>query len=143
MKVLIAEDNADLRQSLRQWFINWGHDVVVVGSAPEAIAVLNSRDVPDLALLDCEMPEFDSLGTGHQLHRRSETVAQYLLVFTASTLRPLTVNLRRAGAGDDLTERNDGRDLGLRLEIGRALVQSHRQRRCPEGACGTAGEPAN
>jgi DNA-binding response OmpR family regulator len=30
MRVLIAEDDADLRQSLKRWFVNWGHDVVVV-----------------------------------------------------------------------------------------------------------------
>ena len=138
MKVLIAEDNADLQQSLKQWFINWGHDVVVVSSAPEAIAMLNSQNVPDLALLDCEMPEFDHLRPAHQLRRRPDLLATYLLVFTASAHTPLTVQLLRAGASDYLTDRNDGRDLGLRLEIGPASRESHRLRWCPQSACSAA-----
>jgi CheY-like chemotaxis protein len=143
MRVLIAEDDADLRQSLKQWFTRWGHDVVVVGSAPEAIAVLNSRNEPELALLDCEMPGFDSLGTVRQLSRRADLVATYLLVFTASKHKPLTVQLLRAVAGDCLSERVDGRDFGLRLEIGKALVELHRQPGCLESACCTADERAN
>jgi len=143
MRVLIAEDDADLRQSLKQWFVNWGHDVVVVASAPEAIAVLNSRDEPELALLDCEMPEFDSLGAVRQLSRRADLVATYLMVFTASKLKPLTVQLLRAGVDDHLSERADGRDFGLRLEIGKALVELHRQRWCPESASGAGDERAN
>jgi CheY-like chemotaxis protein len=143
MRVLIAEDDADLRQSLQQWFTSWGHDVAVVGSAPEAVAVLNSRNEPELALLDCEMPGFDSLGAVSQLSRRADLVATYLLVFTASKQKPLTVQLLRAGGGDCLHERFDGRDFGLRLEIGKALVELHRQPWCQESARVAGDERAN
>jgi CheY-like chemotaxis protein len=143
MKVLIAEDDTDLRQSLEKWFTSWGHDVVVAGSAAEAVAVLNSRNEPELALLDCEMPGFDTLGAVRQLSRRPDLVATYLLVFTASKQKPLTVQLLRAGGGDCLRERFDGRDFGLRLEIGKASIELHRQRWCPESACVAQDERAN
>jgi hypothetical protein len=65
------------------------------------------------------------------------------MVFTASKHKPLTVQLLRAGVGDYLSERADGRDFGLRLEIGKALVELHRQRWCPESACGAGDERAN
>jgi len=143
MKVLIAEDDADLRQSLKQWFTSWGHAVVGVGSASEAVAVLNSRNEPELALLDCEMPGFDSMGAVRQLGRRPDLVATYLLVFTASKHKPLTIQLLRAAAGDFPSERTDGRDLGLRLQIGEALVELHRQRWCPESACVAGDERTN
>jgi len=60
MRVLIAEDDADLRQSLsvvRQL----GHDVVVVASGPKAIGAQQPGRTR-AGVLDCEMPEFGSLG---------------------------------------------------------------------------------
>jgi len=143
MKVLIAEDDAGLQQSLKQWFTSWGHAVVLAGSAAEAVAVLNSPNEPDLALLDCEMPGFDSMGAVRQLGQTPDLVATYLLVFTASKKKPLTIQLLRSGGGDCLSERADGRDFGLRLEIGKALVELHRQRWCPESACAAGDERAN
>lgn len=66
-RILIVEDNYDVRWLLRQMLLLDGWSVETAGNALEAIAVLEAG-VPDIVLLDISMPEMDGLGF---LNRRS------------------------------------------------------------------------
>lgn len=63
-KILIVEDNADTRESLKRVLALAGHEVEEAADAPEALSILCHRQ-PDVALLDIGLPGMD----GHDLAR--------------------------------------------------------------------------
>jgi DNA-binding NtrC family response regulator len=57
MKILIVEDDRDYRAMLYEYLHSLGHDVMAVGDALHAVALLNEKDSGiDVALLDLRMP---------------------------------------------------------------------------------------
>ena len=58
-KILIVDDDDDIRELVSRNVRNHGHQVVAVASAAEALSVVADRGAPDLAILDVAMPEMD------------------------------------------------------------------------------------
>jgi CheY-like chemotaxis protein len=133
-RVLVAENRADIRQSLQRLLVGWGYAVVEVDNASEALAMIDSQDAPELVLLDCDMLGFDRLPAIRQLRRRADVVATYLLVLRARKCKPLPVSLLRARRGSSPTRPEGGCDCGLHLEIGKATVDLRHQHWCRESA---------
>jgi CheY-like chemotaxis protein len=66
-KVLVADDDEDLRGMLRELFASKGYDVVEAADGDEALELLSSAAdggavLPDVVLLDFIMPGFSGLG---------------------------------------------------------------------------------
>jgi len=59
-KVLVVDDQLELRTLFSRLLENQGHSVVAVGNGSEALRTTESW-VPDLVLLDLAMPEMDGL----------------------------------------------------------------------------------
>jgi CheY-like chemotaxis protein len=132
-RILVAEDRPDIRRSLGQMLADYGYDVVVAKSAAEALTVLDSEAVPELVLLDRNMPELERLGPVRQPCERPDVIATYLLMRPTRKQTPLEVHLLHSRTGDDPTGQAEAGGDGLRVEIGKALVGSHRQRGWLEG----------
>jgi len=60
--VLIAEDNADARETLATFLQLLGLEVVAVGDGMEAVEAAQRR-LPDVAILDLGMPRLDGWAT--------------------------------------------------------------------------------
>jgi two-component system cell cycle response regulator DivK len=56
-KVLVIEDDETSRFALSSLLGNAGHKVFEAATAKEAIAILYSREMPDLILLDLRLPD--------------------------------------------------------------------------------------
>jgi two-component system nitrogen regulation response regulator NtrX len=67
--ILVADDEADIRASLRMILEYEGFDLVEAGSGPDAIQKAESLR-PDAALLDIKMPRMDGLEALAELRRR-------------------------------------------------------------------------
>ncbi|MCC6739109.1 MAG: sigma-54-dependent Fis family transcriptional regulator [Planctomycetia bacterium] len=59
--LLIVDDDANIRESLRDRFAARGHDVSTAVDGKDALVKIR-RDRPDLVLLDLQMPELDGIG---------------------------------------------------------------------------------
>jgi putative two-component system response regulator len=70
-RVLLAEDNADLRAFMRSMLTKAGHDVIVASDGVEAWEAAE-RDPPDLIVSDIMMPRMD----GYELLRRVKSTPQ-------------------------------------------------------------------
>ncbi|MFJ2233058.1 response regulator [Streptomyces sp. NPDC087859] len=83
MRVVIAEDNALLREGLVLLLTSAGHDVVaVVGTGPEIMPALREQR-PDVAVLDVRMPPgFRDEGLRAALEAREEFPGQPVLVLS-------------------------------------------------------------
>ena len=69
MRVLVIEDNADLRDYLRVALESQGYDVRTADNGRSALPYLEGHDV-DVVLTDIYMPEMDGIETVAMLHRR-------------------------------------------------------------------------
>lgn len=60
-RVLIAEDNADLRKLFSYVFQKNGYDVHTVADGQRALDFLNTQPLPDVIILDVNMPYVSGL----------------------------------------------------------------------------------
>ncbi len=65
LRILLVEDNEDVRDTLRDLLEQWGHRVKVAGDGREALAVAGEAN-PDIAFVDIDLPGID----GYEVARR-------------------------------------------------------------------------
>ena len=70
-RVLLVDDNEDLRTAWRAMLEASGHQVIEAAHGKEALARLDVSPVPDVVLLDLLMPEMDGRTFLEHLHRRA------------------------------------------------------------------------
>jgi CheY-like chemotaxis protein len=58
-RIVIVDDELDLRQTLAELFIQHGYDVSVAANGAEALRLLGRARVPNVILLDLMMPVMD------------------------------------------------------------------------------------
>lgn len=56
MKILVAEDDGNIREIVRTLFTSWGHETVTADNTDEALSVLNNQPDIDLVFTDYLMP---------------------------------------------------------------------------------------
>jgi CheY-like chemotaxis protein len=66
VRLLIVDDEADIRDSLAEFFEDKGHEVAVAANGAEAWHRLATEPIPDVVVLDLTMPVLD----GNALHAR-------------------------------------------------------------------------
>jgi CheY-like chemotaxis protein len=64
-RVLVVDDEADIRESLRLLLEDAGHEVLEAGNGFEALDVLRASEQPLVVLLDLLMPQLDGVGMLH------------------------------------------------------------------------------
>ena len=98
--ILIADDEAEIRDLLRLYLENSGYDVLEAADGLEALAVLEKEHV-DLAILDVMMPRMNGL---HVLKKLRETSNIPVLVFSAKDADSDKILGLNLGADDYLTK---------------------------------------
>ena len=85
-RVLVVEDDPDIRESLRSILVLDGHEVATAGDGPTALAALDRGPLPDVALVDIGIPGM----SGYDLARRirATTDGQLRLVALTGYGRP-------------------------------------------------------
>lgn len=98
--ILIADDEAEIRELLRLYLENSGYDVLEAADGLEALAILEKKHV-DLAVLDVMMPRLNGL---HVLKKLRETSNIPVLVFSAKDTDADKILGLDLGADDYLTK---------------------------------------
>ncbi len=98
--ILIADDEAEIRDLLRLYLENSGYDVLEAADGLEALVVLEKEHV-DLAVLDVMMPRMNGL---HVLKKLRETSNIPVLVFSAKDTDSDKILGLNLGADDYLTK---------------------------------------
>lgn len=96
-KVLVVDDEPDVRQLLYDFLSSRGYDVVLTAGGLQAIDVLE-REKPDLVLLDVAMPGMDGVETLGRIAANDPTVR--VIMVTANADIGLTSRLLAMGAVD-------------------------------------------
>ena len=79
MRVLIVDDEQDIRETLEMILGYEGHEVQLAGRASEAVASLEAGPLPDICLLDVKMPGRDGLDLLAELTDRWPSVAVVMM----------------------------------------------------------------
>ena len=117
-RLLIVDDNAYLRKSLRQQFISEGfHNIFDVGSATGINAALEDAN-PDLILLDIQMPDGNGVEICKRLRR--EGFIKPIVMLTEKNAESDIIEGLEAGANDYVTKP---------LRMGELLARIHTQLR--------------
>jgi NtrC-family two-component system response regulator AlgB len=122
-KLLIVDDEKNIRAHLTTFFESSGHQVAAADSGPQALALLARQDGFDLVLTDYRMAEMNGLELLQQLRRQLPGAA--VILMTAYATVESAVAAMKAGAFDYVTKPFTLDQIGHAVE--RALeVQSLR-----------------
>jgi DNA-binding response OmpR family regulator len=91
-RILIVEDDADLRRMFRMALIVAGYDVEEAGDGIEALQLVENR-TPDLVVLDLILRALDGLSVQQELAARALTQHIPVVIVTGSTLEPGGLNV--------------------------------------------------
>ncbi len=81
IRVLLVEDNPDIRETLRDVCTSWGHDVHAVGEGNKALE-LAQRVQPNVALIDIGLPGVDGYELARRLRATERGAEMHLLALT-------------------------------------------------------------
>ncbi len=113
-KVLVVEDESDIRQMVLQHLRGAGFDVVGVGTALEALESARTEG-PDLILLDLMLPDMDGFEVCKRLRRDPMTERIPVVMVTARGSEVDRVLGLELGADDYITKPFSPRELVLRI----------------------------
>jgi signal transduction histidine kinase len=75
LRVLLVDDNEDLREAMRELLMSWGHDVEEAATGSAAVQKALAQ-LPDVALIDLGLPDLDGLEVARRI--RTSPVANKL-----------------------------------------------------------------
>lgn len=113
-RIVLADDNADMRDYLRGLLEAAGYEAVVVADGEAAFAACMAAP-PDLVLSDVMMPRLDGTGLLHRLRTTPSTAIVPIILVSARAGEDAMVGGFDAGADDYLVKPFDARQLIARV----------------------------
>lgn len=102
-KVLVVDDDDDVRNLVRHRTQRAGHRVLTAGSADEALALIAERGAPELVVLDVAMPGMDGLELLDTL-RATDGLADLPAIFLSARVQDADIAEGRARGALYLTK---------------------------------------
>lgn len=125
-KILLADDNADMRTYLKR-LLQARHDCVAVADGEEVLEQLR-RDRFDLVLSDAMMPRLDGFGLLKAIRSDASFRDLPVIMLSARAGEEASVEGLAAGADDYLTKPFSARELMARIDGALAMARVRRER---------------
>jgi PAS domain S-box-containing protein len=128
-RVLVADDNADMREYLARLLRAAGYQVTAVTDGQAALDAVRAGP-PDLVISDVMMPRLDGLGLVAALRAEERTAAVPVLLLSARAGQEASIEGLRAGADDYLVKPFTAAELlaRARASVELARLRSHHAR---------------
>ena len=129
MRVVVADDNADMRDYLTHLLRGSGYDVIAVNDGREALDTIRGQ-APDLVISDVMMPRVDGLQLLAALRSESRTAALPVLLLSARAGQEASIEGLQAGADDYLVKPFAAAELlaRVRANVQMARLRNHHSR---------------
>lgn len=121
--VLLADDDADIRDLVAFKLAQSGYDVITAGDGPSALAAAAGR-LPDVAVLDVTMPGMSGLDVCRALRDDAATARLPVILLTARAQEADVQAGFGSGADDYVVKPFSPRELLSRVEA--VLLRSRR-----------------
>jgi len=129
-RVVLADDNADMRAYIRRVLEEGGHEVTAFGNGRAALDAVRSAaqagTLPDLVLSDVMMPGLDGFGLLAALRAHPATSGVAMFLLSARAGEEARLEGLHAGADDYLVKPFGARELRARVD---GAIRLARQRR--------------
>ena len=102
-RILVVDDEAPMRESLKDWLMEEGYEVGLAASGKEAITMTRKKDW-DVILLDLKMPGMDGVETLKRLKGKEVNTEAEILMMTAYATVDTAVQAMKEGAFDYLVK---------------------------------------
>jgi DNA-binding response OmpR family regulator len=102
-RILVVDDDLDLRNLVDFRLRKAGHQVLAAGDAADALVIVHARGAPDLAILDVAMPEMNGLDLLRVLRRR-DGLAKLPAIFLSARILPADIAAGRGLGATYLTK---------------------------------------
>jgi DNA-binding NtrC family response regulator len=102
-RILVVDDEAPMRESLKDWLMEEGYEVGLATSGQEAIAMARKKSW-DVILLDLKMPGMDGVETLQRLKGKEVNTEAEILMMTAYATVDTAVQAMKEGAFDYLVK---------------------------------------
>jgi signal transduction histidine kinase/DNA-binding response OmpR family regulator len=124
LRILLADDNADMREYLSR-LLSERYDVTAVSDGMQALAAVRAQP-PNLVLSDVMMPKLDGFGLLRELRADPASAAIPILLLSARAGEEARVEGLEKGADDYLTKPFGARELLARVAAHLELAQVRR-----------------
>ena len=114
-KVLIAEDEADIRRLISFNLERESYDTLLAGDGEEAV-LMAYKEIPDLIILDLMLPRMDGFSVFKELRLDSRTKDIPVIMLTAKAQLDDVIAGLEMGADDYLTKPFSPKELVLRVK---------------------------
>ncbi len=121
-RILVADDNADMREFLVRLLHEAGYQVTAVNDGREALEAARA-DVPDLVISDVMMPHIDGLALVSALRADVRTALVPVVLLSARAGQEASIEGLHAGADDYLVKPFSSGELLARVETNIALTR--------------------
>lgn len=125
-RILLAEDNADMRLYVARILGQAGYGVEIVENGLAALAALRAGELPDLILTDVMMPGLDGFGLLREIRADSTLDGIVVILLSARAGEGARVEGLAAGADDYIVKPFNARELRARID---GAINLARQRR--------------
>lgn len=129
-RILVVDDEAPLRQLVRIYLTDAGHEVLEAADGTACLQTVE-QEICHLVILDVMMPGIDGIETCRRIRRQNRDIP--ILILTARDAVEHKVQGLMAGADDYLVKPFDGRELAARVEslLRRSYRDEARLYECP------------
>ena len=100
-KILLADDDADIRGMAMMILHGWGHEVLEAANGFDAVT-LATKEMPDLIVLDYQMPETDGFVALSLIRRQG--LQMPIVMLTGETSQSFAIQCFRSGADDFISK---------------------------------------
>jgi DNA-binding NtrC family response regulator len=114
-RILVVDDEAAMRESLRDWLMEDGYEVGVASNGQEAIAMAMDKNW-EVILLDLKMPGMDGLATLQRLKEEAVNTEAEILMMTAYATVDTAVEAMKQGAFDYLVKPFDPDEIEIQIK---------------------------
>ena len=113
MKILLADDEAEIRRVLRILLENQGNEIIEVGDGVAAIMAVRENNDVDLCIMDIMMPKLSGVAATEQIRRFSSVPVLFL---TARSMETDKAAAYGAGGDDYLVKPFSAAELLMKVE---------------------------
>lgn len=114
-RILVVDDEAAIRESLKDWLMEDGYEVGLAASGEDAIAMTMEK-AWEVILLDLKMPGMDGLETLKRLKAKEVVDETEIIMMTAYATIDTAVQAMKEGAFDYLVKPFDPDEIELQIK---------------------------
>lgn len=121
MRILIVDDDVDMRRLLLHTLQRWGYDVVPASDGAQAWEILRNEPI-SFVITDWIMPNLDGLELCRRIREGRFARYIYIILLTAKNSKEELIKGMEAGADDFLIKPFNAGELKVRIRAGERII---------------------